>query len=250
MISYYNINSLRNKFTDIQELVSKTLPDVLVLAETKLDDQFFKTQFFLNQYYEPTRKDFSKTSGGLIEYIRNGIIRKRLPQYELKDFESISSELTINKQKWFLLSFYRTERKEKRLTNIKRFFENLSHIMNEITGKYDNIILMGDINIDTKSKKSVGYKELSSFIDLYNLSNLIETPTCHFKDSSTSIDIILTSKSRRFFNSNSYELGISDCHSLITTFLRSNISRLKPKLKVYRSCKNYDKEIGHLKLRG
>ena len=56
-------------------------------------------------------------------------------------------------------------------------------------------------------------KELSSFIDLYNLSNLIKTPTCHFKDSSTSIDIILTSKSRRFFNSNSYELGISDCHS-------------------------------------
>ena len=219
------------------------MPDILVLAETKLDDQFFKTQFFLNQYYEPTRKDFSKTSGGLIEYIRNGIIRKRLPQYELKDFESISSELTINKEKWFLLSFYRTERKENRLTNIKRFFENLSHIMNEITGKYDNIILMGDINIDTKSKKSIGYKELSSFIDLYNLSNLIKTPTCHFKDSSTSIDIILTSKSRRFFNSNSFELGISDCHSLITTFLRSKISRLKPKSITYRSCKNYDKEI-------
>ena len=122
MLSYYNINSLRNKFFDVQEIISKSMPDVIVLAETKLDDQFSKAQFYLNQYYEPTRKDLTKTSGGLIEYVRNGIIRKRMPQYELNDFESIASELTINKEKWLLLSFYRTERNENRLSNIRKFF--------------------------------------------------------------------------------------------------------------------------------
>ena len=91
MISYYNINSLRNKFIDIQEIVSQSMPDILVLAETKLDDQFAKTQFFLNQYYEPTRKDYTNTSGGLIEYVRNGVIRTRKPQFELDDFESFAS---------------------------------------------------------------------------------------------------------------------------------------------------------------
>ena len=151
MISYYNINSLRNKFIDIQDIVSKTLPDILVLAETKLDDQFCKTQFYLDQYYEPTRKDFTKNSGGLIEYVRNGLIRKRLPEFELKDFKSITSELTINKEKWLILSFYRTERNETRLSNINKFFLYLSQILDKTIKKYDNIVLMGDINIDYNS---------------------------------------------------------------------------------------------------
>ena len=228
MISYYNINSLRNKILDIQDIVSKTMPDVLVLAETKLDDQFSKTQFYLNQYYEPTRKDYTKNSGGLIEYVRNGLIRKRLPEFELKDFESITSELTINKEKWLILSFYRTERNENRLSNINKFFLELSQILDKIISKYDNIILMGDINIDLNSKSSVGHKEFNNFMDLYNLSNLIKTPTCHFKGNSSSIDIILTNKPRRFFHSDSFELGVSDYHSLVTSFLRTHISRLKP----------------------
>ena len=217
------------------------MPDVIVLAETKLDDQFSKAQFYLNQYYDPTRKDLTKTSGGLIEYVRNGIIRKRMPQYELNDFESIASELTINKEKWLLLSFYRTERNENRLSNIRKFFQNLSRILDTATSKYDNIILMGDINIDTKSKSAVGYKDLMNFMELYNLSNLIKTPTCHFKDHSSSIDVFLTNKPRRFFNSKSFELGVSDCHTMITSFLRTHISRLKPKNITYRSFKNFDK---------
>merc|ERR1712015_434368 len=99
---------------------------------------------------------------------------------------------------------------------------------------------MGDINIDLNSKSSVGYKELNNFMDLYNLSNLIKTPTCHFKGNSSSIDVILTNKPRRFFNSNSFELGVSDCHSMVTSFLRSHISRLRPKSITYRSYKNFN----------
>ena len=74
--AYYNINSLRFKFEDLKEVLSNSLPDVLVLAETKLDKSFPNAQFFLSEYFEPTRKDFSCHSGGIIEYIRKGIIRK------------------------------------------------------------------------------------------------------------------------------------------------------------------------------
>ena len=70
-----------------------------MLAETKIDSSFTSPQFFMNNYYEPTRKDFNLNSGGLIEYIKKGIIRKRLPDFELLTFESITSEITINKEK-------------------------------------------------------------------------------------------------------------------------------------------------------
>ena len=45
--AYYNINSLRFKFNDFKEVLSNSLPDVLVLAETKLDKSFPNAQFFL-----------------------------------------------------------------------------------------------------------------------------------------------------------------------------------------------------------
>ena len=56
--AYYNVNSLRYKFDDLKEIVAKSLPDVLVFAETKFKT-FSNNQFFLSDYYEPTRTDLS-----------------------------------------------------------------------------------------------------------------------------------------------------------------------------------------------
>ena len=233
---------MRNKITDLKEIVSKTLPDILVIAETKIDATFTNAQFFLEDYYEPTRKDFSKNSGGIIEYIRKGVIRKRLPDFELKSFESISSEIVIKKRKWFLLSFYRTEREENKISNIKRFFQELSNILTDITKKYDNIIVMGDINIDSHNRKSIGYEELLNFMTTFSLKNLIKDKTCFSKDHESSIDLILTNKSECFLKSHAFELGLSDCHKMITATLRAQIPRIKTKFISYRTLTNFDKE--------
>ena len=158
LFAYYNINSLRYKFDDLKEIVSKSLPDILVFAETKLDNSFTNSQFFLQDYFEPTRKDNTRHSGGIIEFVRKGIVRKRLVDFELNEFESIASEITLNKRKLFILSFYRTERTENRLTNIKKFFQELSLILNKVIQKYDDIVLMGDINIDFHDKKQRGFE--------------------------------------------------------------------------------------------
>ena len=65
----------------------------------KIDSTFTDSQFLLNDYQEPTRKDFKSNSGGIIEFVKKGVIRKRLKDFELKTFESITSEITINKEK-------------------------------------------------------------------------------------------------------------------------------------------------------
>lgn len=241
--SYYNINSLRFKIDDLREIISKSLPDVLVFAETKLDSTFSNSQFFLNDYYEPTRKDKTCHSGGIIEYIKKGLIRKRLSEMELKSFESIASEITINKKKYFVLSFYRTEREENRLSNIHKFFLELSTILDRIIAKYDNIILMGDINIDLHDKKCSGHKELIEFMNIYSLKNIVKSKTCFFNDHESSIDIILTNRHRNFFNSFAFELGVSDCHKMVGTFLRTHMARLKTKEISYRSLKNLDNDL-------
>ena len=249
IISYYNINSLRYKFTDIQEIVSKSLPDILIISETKLDYSFPNKQFLMENYYEPTRKDNSIHSGGLIEYVRNGIVRKRVSNLEFKSFDSIASELTISKNKWFLLSFYRTEKNEPRKVNINNFFKELSDILNNAFKKYDNVLLIGDINIDCHDKKGIGYNELTEFMDIFGLQNLIKHKTCFFKGHESSIDVMLTNKPRTFLKSKTFELGSSDCHKLIATCLRSHVPRQKRKHITYRSMKNFNNEAFKNELR-
>ena len=240
---YYNINSLRFKIEDIKEIIKKSSPDILVFAETKIDSSFTNAQFSLNDYFEPTRKDFTCNSGGIIEFVKRGTIRRRLIDLELKSFESIASEITINKKQYFILSFYRTERNENRLSNINKFFMELSIVLDQAVATYNEIILMGDINIDSHDPKSVGYKELSNFLDSYSLKNLIKVKTCFSKEHESSIDVILTNNPRIFYNTFAFELGISDCHKFIGTFLRTTLSKLKPKTLTYRSYKKINEEI-------
>ena len=100
------------------------------------------------------------------------IIRKRLDAFELKTFESIASEIIINKTKWFLISLYRSPDH----ANIKKFFEELTSILNNATSRYENIIVMGDINIDIGYQ---GYIDLIHLLDMFNLTNLIQNIFCY-----------------------------------------------------------------------
>ena len=75
-LTYWNINSLRNKVIDLQEIVGYLLPDYLVLSETKLDNSFPLAQFNLPNYEIRTRCDRDKNGGGLMEFVRRVLFVK------------------------------------------------------------------------------------------------------------------------------------------------------------------------------
>ena len=68
--------------------------------------------------------------------------------------------------------------------------------------------------------------KLEEFCDTFNLTNLV---TCFTNNHKSTIDLILTYKPRSFQIKNVTETGVSDCHKLTTAFMKSYISRLKPK---------------------
>ena len=53
---YLNINSARNKFTDLQTIINGNV-DIVSIAETKLDAYFPSAQFTLEGYYTPYHLD-------------------------------------------------------------------------------------------------------------------------------------------------------------------------------------------------
>ena len=88
-----------------------------------------------------------------------------------------------------MFSFYRPPR-----LDLSNFYTVLNRFMDKATWQQENIILMGDINIDTNSETAAGKENLAEFCDVFDSENLIKGSTCETMRASTSIDVILTNK--------------------------------------------------------
>ena len=70
--AHLNINSLRNKFDLLANIVKDKI-DILMISETKLDSSFPKGQFHLHGFSEPSRLDRNRNGGGILVFIRDDI---------------------------------------------------------------------------------------------------------------------------------------------------------------------------------
>ena len=74
-------------------------------------------------------------------------------------------------------------------------------------GKYDNIILAGDLNIDELRPCSDSSKNhLYDMKDIFGLTKFIKEPTCFKSQNSTLLDLILTNTPRSFMQSQNFEV--------------------------------------------
>ena len=102
----------------------------------------------------------------------------------------------VCKKRWPIFSIYRPPD----ASNLELFFRELSFLLNSALDKYDNVMIMGDINIDTHGFQHPGYTKLISFCDVFGLSNLVKDKTCFTKNHRSSIDVMLTNKPKCFQN--------------------------------------------------
>ena len=71
-------------------------------------------------------------------------------------------------------------------------------LLNQCVNKYDNIIVIGDVNIDISDKRKDNNNFLSDLCGIFSLQNIIIGKTCHKSNKGTSIDIMLTNRPRSF----------------------------------------------------
>ena len=77
IIGHLNINSLRNKFELLTHQIKDDI-DILMISETKLDESFPTSQFFMNGFSSSHRLDRNCNGGGIHLYIREDIPSKLL----------------------------------------------------------------------------------------------------------------------------------------------------------------------------
>ena len=67
--------------------------------------------------------------------------------------------------------------------------------------------------------------DISNFLEIYSLKNLVKKPTCFKSDRPRSIYLILTNRASSCQCKDSIETGLSDFHCMIITVLKGGFSK-------------------------
>ena len=160
-------------------------------------------------YHKPYRLDITDKQGGLLVYIKSHLPSKLLSIHNTShDIQVIPFDLNLRKEKWMFMCIYRPPKQ-----NSQYFLENLSSIAHHYSSIYGNYIFLGDFNMEPNCLA------LTSFMQSFNLFNLIKTNTC-FKGKGNCIDLILTNRKYCFKHSSTFEAGLSDHHHLVYSMFR------------------------------
>ena len=215
--------------------------DILIITESKLDETFPDSQFTMdgNPPPPPFRCDRNSNGGGIIIYAREDIPWKELKELkvhhipQLYFLEGIFLEVNLKKSKWLLFGGYNPSK-----DSIPHFLHQLSSSFDKLMHNYDNIILLGDFNSEFNEPC------MKDFCETYNLSKFIKLSTC-FKNPAnpSSIDVILTSRTRSFQEHKVVETGLSDHHKMTITVLKKIFPKQKPAIVKYRNYKKFDLTI-------
>ena len=114
--------------------------------------------------------------------------------------------------------------------------------MENLWRKRSNIVLLGDFNIKllpsaTNSGDLLLKRNFLQLLSKFNLKNVISVPTRISGNSSTLIDLIITSISHKFLHHGACNLGISD-HRLIYATIKLRRTYQKPAFRLIRDFKN------------
>ena len=134
-------------------------------------------------YHKPYRLDITVKQGGLLVYIKSHLPSRLISvNNTANDIQVIMFELNLRKEKWMFMCIYRPPKQ-----NNQYFLENVSSISDHYSSIYENFIFLGGFNMEPNCSA------LTSFMQSFNLLNLIKTNAC-FKGKSSRIDLVLTNR--------------------------------------------------------
>ena len=142
IIAQLNINSIRNKFSSLANIIENNI-DIFLTSETKIDSSFPTAQFHINGF-TTYRRDRNENGGGLLLYVREDI-----PSNLLRidsEIEAFYIELNIRKKRFLLCCSYNPNKNQ-----ITKHLAVTGKNLDTFSSKYDDFILIGDLNSETCS---------------------------------------------------------------------------------------------------
>ena len=233
VIVLLNVNSFRNNYDGIRSIIPGNI-DVMIIVETKLDDSFPTSQFYIGGYATPFRRDGNKFGGGILIYVREDIPCKLLKSHNFPDdIEGLFIELNFRKSRLLLLGTYHPPNQHG-----DYYFQFIGDALDVYSTNYEKYIFAGDFNAEENELV------LRRFLELYGLKHLVHEHTC-FKsvNNPSCINLLLTNSSCSFQHTSVMSSGLSDFHELVFTVMKTIFPKAKPNKIFYRNYKNFNETI-------
>jgi hypothetical protein len=184
-LGHINVRSLFTGFSELVNIVKDNNLDIVALSETWLTKDT-NSQTISFDGYTLFRKDRQNRGGGVGMYVNSTI---RCSTFDVNfinndTFEYLLLELNLARARVLIASFYRPPS-----YNLINFCDNLESLMLNVFPAFDEVICLGDFNVDFSKFPNL----LERLFDGYNFLQLINEPTRITENSQTLIDLILVS---------------------------------------------------------
>jgi exonuclease III len=207
-IASLNIRRLLNKVDEIQCLLMECKFDIFGICETFLDDEICCNEYKINGYNVIT-KSRNRHGGGVLLYIKDTVKFEELTNVNRSDIESLWIHVKCNSMSFALGMMYRPPSANNSYLN--GILEQLDHVHST----NDHVMLMGDLNFNCLNATR---NPLQSIEVLYDMTQLVSSPTRVTMSTSTLIDVIMSNFPDSHIQTSVYELSVSD-HYLVYTVL-------------------------------
>ena len=227
-LGHINMNGLRNKLVEVSILLLETKFDVFAVTETHLTKDISNNEISIPGYSICRKdRDNGKKWGGCLVYYSDALNVLSTDFSNLcKSTESVWLDVRLHSLNILIGCVYRPP-------NENKFIANFTPVLESLSSKRKNIVILGDFNIDLSINRSSNADSslINNFKNLlycFNLQNLITKPTRVTYSSSSLIDHLIISKNLRHNSfvksSGCYDPCISDHHLIYTV-----LNLIKPK---------------------
>ena len=186
-----NTQSIRNKTTELLELVEEQEIDIVFVTETwlaadKRDDAFVAELTQPGFVFENFPRGTSSSGGGIGVLLKSGIRSKAVCSKPYKTFEWIEVNLS-NRVKVILV--YRPPPSAKNKLTSSGFLRDFSDLLEMYATETVPLVITGDINVKTNRPEDLETKRYTDILATYGFSQIIDKPTHR---SGNTLDHIIT----------------------------------------------------------
>ena len=232
-IGHINVNGLQRKLNEISILLNDGKFDVLAVSETHLSNEIEDSEISIPCYTIVRNDRLNKRNswGGTLVYYSETLNTHQSETYDTNTIEGKWLEIVTKSSKVLLGCIYRPP-------NDKKFLNNFTLLLNNICTKRTNLILAGDFNFDM-SKNGSTINDFKNLLYTHNLINRIKVPVRITETFSTTIDLIITTKTynKNIISTGAYDPSVSD-HHLVYAIVNTYKPRRKPKYITVTKCVN------------
>jgi exonuclease III len=241
-VAHLNIRSLLPKFNDLANYISSNNFDVIALGETWLNN-FVEDQVIAIPGYNLLRKDRTSRGGGVCMYIKNKFNYKIC--YSNNNIEQLWISVDLRKTIMHIGVVYKAPN-----VPYKMFIDELEESLSYHTSLADQLVCVGDINIDMLKTDSVPTLYFNQMVEALNLLQVVNEPTRVTSSSYKLIDIILISDQNLLKKVEVCDKSDLSDHDLIYCFIEVNETRTATSFKTFRDFQNLNYDLFDMDLKG